>query len=248
MINLLKFELKKLFRTPDFYYMLILFGVVIIAKLIEYYGFADANIGLVTSSEAEALKKSSFKFMSNVNLSYILSVYGAFAGIYAIEEFKTNTITTIYSRGYSRTQVFLSKIPVLLIATTVYFVTNTLFSLGIGMIFFDNITANINYPLIMLLQYFAILIIVFDVFFVCTIIKNQYITVIFSVFYWVLGAIIVTDNNDNSAFTKLLTTICPLINASNGTSPKEIFISFLLAIIHLIAVFVASLMINAKTD
>ncbi len=125
MVKLISFEFRKLLRQKSFY---ICFAIVL--ALIGLSAAVNAQIQndpeivftfTVTSFTKSALTSSSF-FM----------ILGVFVALYCCDDVTNNTLKNLYSRGYSRGQVYFSKYIVSLCASIAAAAVTFLFAFIVG--------------------------------------------------------------------------------------------------------------------
>ena len=230
MFNLIKFNFKKLFKTSQFYLILGLFILVI--SIFLAITIKDIKAGYDTVL-------SGLDFMLSINNVQILLVYGLFTGWYAIDDYTNNTVKIMYGKGYSRFKVYISKIIVLLIIITIYFVITALVSLLLGTIFIGSkYTVKSNFSVIIALQYLGILYYILGMFCFADIVKNIYAVSVFSASMWIIDMIYVTSESFKKLKDKLLPSVIasayPFIVFTDSTSNQsQIQEAILSGIIHI---------------
>lgn len=125
MLNMMQFQFRRLFRKSSLYICLL------ITTVFSFYA-----AGTVFSSIESTLKYAEDRdYLAEYNISYsnkeILSlcfamsfvtlVTAIFTAIFVCEDRSHGTIKTIYSKGYSRTSVFVSKYIATVVYITMYF-------------------------------------------------------------------------------------------------------------------------------
>lgn len=113
MRKLLKFEIRKLLKMKSFYICLL---ICLLMLSIEYILTRNNN-----QTTANALK-------SSLVSSYLVIILSIFTSFYTCEDYQYGTIKNIYSKGYSRTKVFLSKYIISSIVTILYSIIIILFA------------------------------------------------------------------------------------------------------------------------
>jgi ABC-type transport system involved in multi-copper enzyme maturation permease subunit len=132
MKNLLKLEFVKLKRRKSFYICtLIMLGLIIISNLTikAFLSLLPDVIGDITSSGIDSLVSG----LSNSSFTLITSI---FVILFVCEDYTNQAIKNIYAKGYSRTNVFLSKIISVVISTTIMFLIVEIASFISGTLFF----------------------------------------------------------------------------------------------------------------
>ncbi len=100
MNKLIKLEIRKISKQKSFYVCFgIALAILILGAIIAKNLAAESNqiISGVNSAKS-ALQSSSF-----------VMILGIFVALYVCDDYSNNTLKNIYSKGYSRRQVFLSK-------------------------------------------------------------------------------------------------------------------------------------------
>mgnify|MGYP003571300849 CR=1 FL=1 len=137
MNNLLKYEFRKLFRNPLFY---ILFGVMVAFVLLQAFSYKlinDVMMPLFESVENAdesqdfilsqmSITASNF-YMQCLTQSYCVMIVAVFTAIFALSD-NSGPIKNIVARGYTRTQVHLSKYTVSLFVALTYAILIVLLS------------------------------------------------------------------------------------------------------------------------
>ena len=152
MKNILKFEFHKLFRQKSFYIcsvIMIIFsilGILITKSLVENNPeqFTGTLSGL--NSILTAITSANFVMIS-----------GIFIAIFVCTDYDNQTIKNIYSRGFSKTKVYVSKLIVCLCSVIIMFAI----TLGVSYIFgnsaFGNNATSGNYVGLLLGQIVLVL-------------------------------------------------------------------------------------------
>lgn len=156
---LLKFELRKLLRNKAFFICLgIAVALITISLLINKVIF---DSGLIEYAEQEipeeyaeqyaeslsALKESFNGIMMLKNLlantsnllNNTLVISGITISLIVCEDFTGDTIKNIYSKGYSRTQVYFAKLVSSLIAFMAIILSGMILSFGLGSLLLDGV-------------------------------------------------------------------------------------------------------------
>lgn len=155
MKQLLRFEFHKLFRAKVLYIAvaaIILIALILIGtdKLTEM-SFEAMGI-TVNEPGDDALSQEmgsfiGFGFASSTGLSrmlsilsniYIFVIFGAFTAVYVCGDFGNATIKNIFTKGYSRTEVYFAKYIVCLIVSVAYALIAYLAAFILGSIFWSS--------------------------------------------------------------------------------------------------------------
>ena len=162
MKKLLCFEFEKLLRTKTFYIFVGLNILAILLSLNIYGGVAHLGIYVYNSI--------------NIYNIYFTGLISLFIAIYICKEYSNNTLSNIYSKGYSCTLVLISKYIVCMSACGIYLILNIILRLIIGSIYLKVAEIEVqNFA-----SHFAILILFF----------YSYNTVIFSIVYTIKNTFI----------------------------------------------------------
>ena len=164
MKQLLKFELRKLLRSKSFYiclgiclFMLIVNGIT--NKLLEnMIKEAVEQIGQPYALSSGAITSMKATFNNNTAI-----IEGVIITIIVCEDFVGDTIKNIYSKGYTRRQVYFAKLISSLIAFFAIFIAGMITSFLLGLALFRQIgeVGNLFIPsmigiILISLAYFAV--------------------------------------------------------------------------------------------
>lgn len=148
MKNLLKFEYRKLFTSKSFYicciFSAILIGVYsittneLLGKAISDYHCANYIVGAM-------------------NNSYILIILAIFVAIFACSDYTHGTMKVMLSKGYSRQNIFISKLICILSATALMSIFELLIAFIIGMSTYSHVGISENLFKILCVQVLIIL-------------------------------------------------------------------------------------------
>ena len=112
MKDLLKFESRKLFHAKILYICII----IVIAVLLLFMGvqkLTDVLMEEISGAESDLFLigtgNSGLSWMLSSLTPYVVMVFGVFTAVYVCGDFGNGTIKNIFSRGYSRTEVYFSK-------------------------------------------------------------------------------------------------------------------------------------------
>ena len=126
MMSLLRFEFCKLRKQKRFY---VCTGIMV--SLILLSGVTTkALLGDIPGMTSEEL------MLNAVGNSSFLLIAGIFAALHICEDYEQQTIKNIYARGYTRTEVYFSKLIAVWLSTTLMFLMIILTSLILGNIYF----------------------------------------------------------------------------------------------------------------
>lgn len=126
MFNLLRFEYRKLFFRKSFIICLILLFLPLMLITMEIIG-AFRESGSTTSPYTIMEMMTAF---SNVSVLVLI-----FTAIFVCEDYMQGTAKVIFSKGYTRTQIFFAKFLASASAAAIFFGIVTLFGLIVGAIY-----------------------------------------------------------------------------------------------------------------
>ena len=146
--NILKFELHKLLRQKSFYICsaIVIMLPVLFIVLVKIAGNAAGNLGslLATVVMSEIFSGQSFALCA-IKLANFTSVFGIFVVLFVCTDYENQTIKNIYSRGFSRSKVYLFKWIICMCVAVVVFILTVLMSYIFGSIVFGNNAQSGNY-------------------------------------------------------------------------------------------------------
>lgn len=114
MRKLIRFEFHKLIRMKSLY---IITAIFLALNIYTYYLMYDYGFGETTGLCAALDVICSTDF---------LMLFGIFAALYTCDDYSGTTIRNILARGYTRTQIYFSKLIVLIVAALMMTVVSTL--------------------------------------------------------------------------------------------------------------------------
>ncbi len=151
MNNILRFEFHKLFKQKSFFictgvmFAFTFLAIVILEVLVKN---APVNMaGLITTPQScwDVL-------LTTIDNSNFILISSIFIAIFICEDFSNGAIKNIYSRGITKTQVFISKLIVVVTAALIMFALNLVFSLLVGLIFYGGNSFDVKYLWLILSQ------------------------------------------------------------------------------------------------
>ena len=120
MKNLLKFEYRKLFSSKILYVCCILSAILV--------GVYSITTNHLLGSNVSNYPISNF-VVQVMNNSFIFIILAIFVAIFACSDFINETMKVILSRGYSRQNIFLSKLICVLSASLIIFIFSIIMSM-----------------------------------------------------------------------------------------------------------------------
>ena len=103
MNNLIKFEFRKLFKSKSFYIcLLICIGLVLLSGLTTKI--------MVESREVIDLPSKYSMLQGAVSFGNITLISAIYTALFVCEDESSNTLKNIYAKGYTRGNVFISKL------------------------------------------------------------------------------------------------------------------------------------------
>lgn len=132
MKNLLKLEFRKLRKQKSFYIcMVVMIGLLLLSVLtVNALSEDDLEIsGQFGSSVIDVM-------VNAVNNSSFILIAGIFVVLLVCDDYEQQTIKNIYAKGYSRKQVYLSKLISVYIAATIMFIMVMISAFALGSYYF----------------------------------------------------------------------------------------------------------------
>jgi ABC-type transport system involved in multi-copper enzyme maturation permease subunit len=132
-MNLIKYELKRLFKSKGFYILLaVCIGLSIISILTQNLIY---KASLETDNPITIYSTASIK--SSFSGSMVMMIAAIFTAIFVTDEYQTGTIKTVMSKGFSKNQIYLSKYLSSLLATLLFYISSILVTALLANHFFD---------------------------------------------------------------------------------------------------------------
>ena len=139
MNNLLRFEFRKLFRQKSFYVCTVVMMLMSVVGLLLNKALAEnAELNMAMPTTKSAL-------LSAVSSSNFTMICGIFIALFVCTDFDQQTIKNVYSRGFSRDNVYFSKFIICVLSTVVMFAVTLIFTYVMGNSMFDGIAETGNY-------------------------------------------------------------------------------------------------------
>ena len=136
--KLIKFEFRKIFKSKYLYVLLSISLVLVVVTGAIQKLLPTVLTFVATGFLVEETTMTPYAFAkSSLTISFSL-ISGILISLNATEDFAHSTIKNIFSKGYSRKSVFISKYLVSLVACFIIAVSNFIFALIIGSMFFDS--------------------------------------------------------------------------------------------------------------
>lgn len=130
MKKLLQFELHKLKKQKSLYICSALVLAGFLLSVLATFALMKLMGDLF---EEEAVSPTAVETMlSAVSMSDFTLITGIFIALYVCGDYSQKTIKNIYSRGFSRTNVFMSKLIVCIAYIIIMFIITELFALAVG--------------------------------------------------------------------------------------------------------------------
>ena len=138
--RLFRFELRKLFISK-YFYILLTVSLVIIGIYGAGQKFLPSSLGLPDEVFEAVFTPYNFAKSALVSSSFSL-IAAIFVSINACEDFSHLTIQNVFSKGYTRRKVYISKYLISLLACFIIFILAFGFSYVLGLILFKNFPVN----------------------------------------------------------------------------------------------------------
>lgn len=132
MNNLLKLEFTRLKRQKSFYVCTIIMVALLFLSLLTTNALMNASPELAAEFTGSGIES----LVSGMNNSSFTLIASIFAVLFVCEDYDQQIVKNIYARGYSRKNVYLSKMISVLAATSVMFIVIELAALALGTAFF----------------------------------------------------------------------------------------------------------------
>ncbi|MGM9970211.1 MAG: ABC transporter permease [Anaeroplasma sp.] len=126
MKELINFEFRKLFKSKSFFICLaVCLGLVLLGGLTTKVLLENSNGEIATPNALSMLK-------GVIGSANVVLISGIFTALFVCEDDTSGTIKNIYSRGYSRRDVFLSKYIVSLVSILIFTLSSMILSFLFG--------------------------------------------------------------------------------------------------------------------
>lgn len=117
MKNILKFEFHKLFRQKSFYICSAIMVVFAVLGIMITKSIAENNPEMITGNLSGLSS-----ILTAITSANFIMISGIFIALFVCTDYDNQTIKNIYSRGFSKAKVYISKLIVCLCAVVVMFV------------------------------------------------------------------------------------------------------------------------------
>lgn len=139
MKNLLTFEFTKLKKQKSFY---ICTAIMLVLSLIGML----MNKALANNAELNmAMPTAKGALLSAVSSSNFTMICGIFIALFACTDYDQQTIKNVYSRGFSRNNVYFAKYIVCVLSSIAMFAVTLIFTYVAGSVMFDGEAESGNY-------------------------------------------------------------------------------------------------------
>ncbi len=255
MKNILKFEVRKLFRMKILYICLgILIGLALLNVLTMYLMykisteeiFGEAFIEFASTTAVTILKSE----LSQQSGTILIAL---FVTLYVCDDNMNNTLKNIYGRGYGRDGVYFGKLIIALCVALSYAVIDMLFSFVFGCIFFKVGTADATIVGTIVVQLLAALAYASLFFFLTTVIKKTGGAVVCNVLITMFFAMVLTLVDliiDSESFKIADYWIDGIIAkvAGDVVEAKTYIISTVMTLVYSAAFIVGGMFVNRKRE
>lgn len=139
MTNLLKFEFRKLFKQKSFYICTaVMLAMSLVGLLLSKTLASNPEFNMAMPSAKSAL-------LSAVSSPSFTMLCGIFIALFVCTDYDQQTIKNVYSRGFTRTNVYFAKYIVSVISTVIMFAVALIFTYVAGAVMLDGTAAEGNY-------------------------------------------------------------------------------------------------------
>ena len=152
MKELLTFETRKILRskalyiciTISFAFLLLSAAAIFIGMEIQKAFALEEGIDITAVEEMFASNSAFDIMLSTLSSSSLSSIFGIFAVIFLCDDYSQKTIKNVYSHGFTRDQVFFSKIIVVAIAAFAAYLLMIILGFFTGLTFFGKVGESAN--------------------------------------------------------------------------------------------------------
>ena len=148
MKNVLRSEFRRLFRSKAFYIcLLISLAMILISAATSKLMLKSINVEeLPEGVNLSIFSPTAYSMMKGIGSSSVTMLLAVFVCLFVTEEYAGDIIKNVYARGYTRTEVYFAKYIATFVGAVIFIIVSALFSLLIGVAFFDGMgTAGKNY-------------------------------------------------------------------------------------------------------
>ena len=139
MNNLLKFEFRKLFKQKSFYICTaVMLALSVVGLMLNRALAENAELNMTMPTAKSAL-------LSAVSSSNFTMICGIFIALFVCTDYDQQTIKNVYSRGFSRNNVYFAKFIVCVLSTVAMFAVTLIFTYVAGGVMFDGTAETGNY-------------------------------------------------------------------------------------------------------
>ena len=256
MAKLIRFEFRKLFQNKAFYICTAICLAMILITTLTYKAFADliAQAAEETGTPAPSTNYTSFVLLKSAFSNGSMAMIGGIMTALLVSEDYTNDLTkNIYSKGYSREQLYLSKYVVCLVAFLIMMFVGMLVAFFFGFALDGLGTMGDNY-ILSVLGIILVGIAYFTIFFgVAILVKKTGGSIAICIIGPTVVSLLLTMvdsfiNIENFNFSDYwLDNRVAMLSAAD-VEPKVFLITLGIAALFIVAMFIPSFLVNRKRD
>ena len=150
MIKLLQFEAYKLVRQKSLY---ICFGI---SAVLLFLSNLLMKYVILTEGVSDSVVLSEYfksRMISVLDVSDFTMIFGIFVSLLVCSDFAMETVKNIYSRGFSKSQVFAVKLAIVVVVLTIEFIVLHLVGAIVGAVLFKFAALDGNHYLVIFSNY-----------------------------------------------------------------------------------------------
>lgn len=256
MARLLRFEFRKLFQNKAFYICTAISLVMIVIATLTFKALQDlfAQAAEETGTIAPSTNYTSFGLLKSAFSNGSMSLVGGVMTVLLVSEDYTNDLTkNIYSKGYSREKLYLSKYIVCLIAFLLTMIIGMVASFFFGFAL-DGLGTTGSYYAISIIGLFIVGIAFYTIFFgVAILIKKTGGAIAIAIIGPTVISLLLTMadsfiNLENLKLSEYWLDSRISLLAEFDIEPKVFWISLAVSLIFITAMAIPSFLVNRKRD
>ena len=256
MAALLRFEFRKLFQNKAFYICIAISLVMTIIITLTYKAFTDLIVQAAeeTGTLVPSTNYTSFNLLkSSFNNGYVAMIGGVMTALLVSEDYTNDLTKNIYSKGYSREQVYISKFITCLVAFLILMIMGMIASFCFGFALDGLGEMGSNYFL-SILGIVLVGIAYYTIFFgIAILLKKTGGAIAISIIGPTVISLLLTMgdtfiNLDNFKMSEYWLDSRVTILAQDDVEIKAFVITFIMSLVLMIAMIIPSFLINRKKD
>ena len=256
MAKLIRFEFRKLLQNKAFYICVAISLAMTIIITLTYKAFTDliAQAAEETGTLVPSTNYTSFVLLkSSFNNGYVAMIGGVMTALLVSEDYTNDLTKNIYSKGYSREQLYLSKYIVCLVAFVVLMIIGMIASFFFGFALDGLGEMGDNYFLSILgivfvgLAYYTIF------FGIAILLKKTGGAIAISIIGPTVISLLLTMgdtfiNLDNFKMSEYWLDNRVLLLAQDNVEVKTFVVTLIISLVLIVAMIIPSFLVNRKRD